>query len=120
MPHGLTLSCNRYTRQFSVCYRCQNDVVIAASSGVTHLYTLRFKEKDKKSSGGGKGKQGSVQRFTFAGRLEFSVGQWVTLCMNFTTISPSEFQCLINLIGGKSQKRTQRSGKPFLFKRGWL
>ena len=32
---------------------------------------------------------------------------------------PSEFEFLINLIGEKSRKRTQRSGKPFLFKKGW-
>jgi hypothetical protein len=32
-------------------------------------------------------------------------------------MSPSEFEFLIHLIGAESRKRTQRSGKPFLFKR---
>jgi len=34
-------------------------------------------------------------------------------------MSPSEFEFLINLIGENNlEKRTQRSGKPFLFKKG--
>jgi hypothetical protein len=41
------------------------------------------------------------------------------LYKNFTRISPSEFEYLVHLIGKKSQKRTQRSGKPLLFKKGW-
>jgi len=41
------------------------------------------------------------------------------LYKNFTRMSPGEFEFLINLIGEKSRKRTQRSGKPFLFKKGW-
>jgi len=45
-------------------------------------------------------KQGSVQPFEFAGRLEFSVDQW--LYKNFTRMSPSEFEFLINLIGEKN------------------
>jgi hypothetical protein len=49
-------------------------------SGFVHLYTLRFKEKMQRAPVVAKTtvhKQGSVERFTFAGRLEFSVGQWV-------------------------------------------
>jgi len=34
-------------------------------------------------------------------------------------MSPSKFEFLINLIGEKILKRTQHSGKPFLFKEGW-
>ena len=41
------------------------------------------------------------------------------LYKNFTRMSPSEFEFLINLIGEKIFKKTQRSGKPFLFKKGW-
>jgi hypothetical protein len=42
------------------------------------------------------------------------------LYKNFTTMSPSEFEFLINLIGEKHlEKRTQRSGMPFLFKKVW-
>jgi len=54
--------------------------VFATSSGFVHLYSLRFKEKEKRAAVVAKAavhKQGSVQRFKFAGRLEFSVGQWV-------------------------------------------
>jgi hypothetical protein len=64
---------------FSVCYGSLSDV-FAASSGFVHLYTLSFKEKEKRAAVVTKAtvhKQGSVQRFKFAGRLEFSVGQWV-------------------------------------------
>jgi hypothetical protein len=41
------------------------------------------------------------------------------LYKNFTRKSPSEFEFLINLIGEKISKKTQRSGKPFLFMKGW-
>jgi len=34
-------------------------------------------------------------------------------------MSPSELEFLIKLIGGNFRKRTQHSGKPFLFKKGW-
>jgi hypothetical protein len=50
------------------------------AAGFVHLYTLRFKEKEKGAAVVAKAtvhKQGSVQRFRFAGRLEFSFGQWV-------------------------------------------
>jgi hypothetical protein len=80
VPHGVTVSCERYTLGFSVCYGSPSDV-FATSSGFVHLYTLRFKEKEKRAAVVAKAtvlKQGSVQRFTFAGRLEFSIGQWVT------------------------------------------
>ena len=53
-PHGVTISCERYTLGFAVCYRSQSDV-FAASSGFVHLYTLSFKKKREKSGGGGKG-----------------------------------------------------------------
>jgi hypothetical protein len=78
VPHGVTASCERYIRRFPVCYGSLSDV-FAASSGFVDLYTLRFKEKEKRAAMVAKTtvhKQGSVQRFTFAGRLEFSVGQW--------------------------------------------
>jgi hypothetical protein len=46
----------------------------AASSGFVHLYTLRFKEKEKRAAVVANGtvhKQGRAQRFKCAGRLEF-------------------------------------------------
>jgi len=45
-----------------------------------HLYILRFKEKERRAAVMAKAtahKQGSVQRFKFAGRLQFSVGLWI-------------------------------------------
>jgi len=66
---------------FPVCYRSPSDV-FATSSRFVHLYILRFKEKEKRvvvvAAKATIQKQGSVQQFKFAGRLEFSVGQWVT------------------------------------------
>ena len=37
------------------------------------------------------------------------------LCKNFTRMSTSVLKFLINLIGEKISKRTERSGKPCLF-----
>ena len=79
MPHGGTVSCERYTLGFPVCHGSPSDV-FAAVRGFVHLYTLRFKGKEKIAAVVAKAtvhKQGSVQRFKFAGRLEFSAGQWV-------------------------------------------
>jgi hypothetical protein len=78
VPHGVTVSCESYTLGFPVCYGGPSDV-FAVSSDFVHLYTLRFKEKEKRLTVVANAtvhKQGSVQRFKFAGRLEFSVGQW--------------------------------------------
>jgi len=64
---------------FPVCYGSPSDV-FAASSDFVLLYTIRFKEKEKRVAVVAKAtvhKQGSVERFKFAGRLEFSVSQWV-------------------------------------------
>jgi hypothetical protein len=64
---------------FPVCYGSPSDV-FAASSGFVHSYILRFKGKEKSTAVVAEAnarKQGSVQRFKFAGRLEFSVGQKV-------------------------------------------
>ena len=50
-------------------------------AGASHIYIhYTLKKKRKKQTVVAKAtvhKQGSVQRFRFAGRLEFSVGQWV-------------------------------------------
>jgi hypothetical protein len=37
LPHGVTVSCERYTVGFPVCYGSPSDV-FAASSGFVHLY----------------------------------------------------------------------------------
>jgi len=78
VPHGVTVSFERYTTGFPVCYGRPRDV-FAASSRLVHLYTLRFKENEKRAgvvvAKATAHKQGSVQRFKFGGRLEFLVGQ---------------------------------------------
>jgi hypothetical protein len=85
LPYGVTVSYERYTVGFPVCYRSPSDV-FAASSGFEHLHTLGFKEKKKRAAVVAKAnvhKQESVQSFKFTGRLEFSMG--------YTRISP---ECL--------------------------
>ena len=79
MPHDVTESCECYTSGFPVCHGSPSDV-FAASSGFVLLYTLCFKEKEKRVAVVAKAtvhKQGTEQRFRFAGRLEFSVCQCV-------------------------------------------
>ena len=71
---------------FPVCFRSPSDV-LAAGSGFVCLHTLHSKEKEKRSAMVAKAtvhKQKSVQRFKFAGRLEFSADQWVI----YVRISP--------------------------------
>jgi hypothetical protein len=75
VSHGVTVSCERYTRRFPVCHGSLSDIFIACS-GFVHLYkyTLDIKVKEKSVAVVAKAtvhKQGSVQRFKFAGRLEF-------------------------------------------------
>ena len=56
-----------------VCYGSPSDV-FAGSSGFVHLHTSRSKDKEKTATLVTKvtvHKKGSVQRFKFAGRLEF-------------------------------------------------
>ena len=47
VPHGVTVSCKRYTMEFPLCYGSPSDI-FAASSMFQHLYTLRLKEYKKK------------------------------------------------------------------------
>jgi hypothetical protein len=47
--HGVTVPSQHYTLGFPVCYGSPSDV-FAASSGLVHLYTLRFKEKEKRAA----------------------------------------------------------------------
>jgi len=83
VPHGVTVSGECYTTGFPVCYGSRSNV-FAVSSSLEHLYALCFKEKEKRVvvvvvavAKATVHKQGSVQQFKFAGRLEFPVGQWV-------------------------------------------
>jgi hypothetical protein len=50
---------------------------LAAASYLYMYYALKKKRKERRWWQRQLHKQGSVQRFKFAGRLEFSVGQWV-------------------------------------------
>jgi hypothetical protein len=77
---------------------------LAAASYTYIHYALKIKEK--RAAMVAKAtvhKQGSVQRFKFAGRLDI---QSVSgLYKNFTRRSPSEFEFLINLTGEKISKK---------------
>jgi len=53
VPHGVTVYCERYTLGFPDCYGSPSDV-FAGSSGFIHLYTLCFKEKEKRAAVVGK------------------------------------------------------------------
>jgi hypothetical protein len=102
---GVTVSCERYTVGFSVCYGSPNDV-FAASSGFVHLYTLGSEEKEKRAS--------VVANTTIHSREVYSgsslLADWnfqsvSGLYENFTGMSPSEFEFLIHWIGEKISKK---------------
>jgi hypothetical protein len=88
-----------------VSYGSPSDV-FAVSSGCVHLYTLRFEEKEKRAAV--VAKELHTSREVYSGSslladLNFqSVG---VLYKNFTRMSPSEFEFLINLIGEKISKK---------------
>jgi len=103
VPHGVTESCKRYTTRFPVCYRSPSDI-FAASNGFVHLYTLRFKEKDKRAA-----LVASREVYNGSSLLTDLSFQSVSgLYKNFITMSTSEFEFVINLIGEKCRKRRQR------------
>jgi hypothetical protein len=94
VPHGVTISFERYTLGFPVCYGSPSNV-FAASSGFVHLHTLHLKEKEKRAVVVAKAtlhKHRSVQWFKLAGRLDFQSVNG--LYKNFTTMSPSEFELM--------------------------
>jgi hypothetical protein len=68
---------NSILQVFPVRYGSPKDV-FAASSSFVHLRTLRIKEEKKKVAVVANAivhKQGSLQRFKFVKRLDFSAGQ---------------------------------------------
>ena len=86
---------------FPVCYGTPSDV-FAASSGFVHLYTLRFKSKEKRAAVVAKAsvhKQGS----SLLAELNFQPVSG--LYKNFTRMSPSEFGFLINFIGERNLEK---------------
>jgi len=91
---------------------------LAAASYIYIQYALKKKKKERR--------WWQTQLYTrkevYSGSsllADLNVQSVSGLYKNFTRMSPSESEFLINLIGEKSRKRTQRSGKPFLFKKGW-
>jgi len=85
---------------FPVCCGSPNDV-FAASSGFVHLYILRFKEKEKRAVVVAKAtvhKRGSLL-------ADLNFQSVSGLYKNFTRMSPSEFEFLINLTGEKISKK---------------
>jgi hypothetical protein len=106
VPQGVTVSSKRYTRRFPVCYGCPSDVVFAASSGFVHLYTLHFKEREKKRRWWKRQLYTSREVYSGSSLLAHLNFQSVSgLYKNFTRMSPSEFEFLINLIGEKISKK---------------
>ena len=91
---------------------------LAAASCIYIYYALKKKRKERR--------WWQRQLFT-AGKCTAVRVCWQTgifqsvsgLYKNFTRMFPSEFEFLINLIGEKVSKKTQRSGKLFLFKKVW-
>jgi hypothetical protein len=105
VPHGITVSCERYTLGFPVCYGSPSDV-FAASSGFAHLYILHFKEKEKRVA--------VVARQLYTNRKVYSGSSSLVdlnfqsvsgLYKNFTRMSPSESEFLTNLIGEQMSKK---------------
>jgi hypothetical protein len=102
VPHGVTVSCERYTMGFPVCYGSPSDV-FAASSGFVHLYTLRFTNKTEARWWWQQ--QLHTSREVYSGLFEGLNFQSVSgLYNNFTRMSQCESEFLINLIAEKISK----------------
>jgi len=98
VPHGVTVACERYTMGFPVCYGSRSDV-FAASSGFVHLCIYIFALKKKRKEGRFWQRQLYTSGSSLLADLNF---QYVGgLYKNFTIMSPSEYEFLFNLIGGK-------------------
>jgi hypothetical protein len=101
VPHGV-VTCERYTTGFPVCYGSQNDV-FAASSGFVHLYTFYALKKKRKERWWWQ-TQLYTSREVYSGSSVLADLNFQSVCglyINFPRTSPSEFEFLINLIGGK-------------------
>jgi hypothetical protein len=90
---------------------------LATASYIYIHYALNKKRKERRW----------WQRQLYTSREVYSGSRFLTdlnfksvsgLYKNFNRMSPSEFEFLINLMG-KNLEKGQRSGKPFLFKKGW-
>jgi hypothetical protein len=106
VPRGVTVSCEHDTLGFPVCYRSPSDV-FAASSGFVHLYTLRFKGKRNEWRRWWR-KQLYTSGEVYSGSsllTDLNLQPVSGLYKNFTRMSPSEFEILINLFGEKFSKK---------------
>jgi hypothetical protein len=102
VPHGVTVSCERYTLGFPVCYGSPSDV-FAASSGLVH-YALKKKRKERRWWL----TQLYTSREVYSGsRLLAGLNcqSVIGLYKDFTRMSPNEFEFSINLIGEKISKK---------------
>jgi hypothetical protein len=109
VPHGVSVTCELYTLGFPVCYGSPRNV-FTVSSGFVHIYiyiyiyiyyTLKKKRKE----------QWWWQRQLYTSREVYNGSSLLVdlnfqlvsgLYKNFTRMSPSEFEFLINVIGGKN------------------
>jgi len=92
VPHGVTVSCERYTLGIPVWYESPSDV-FAVSSGFVHLYILHFKEKEERVAVVAKAtvhKQGSVQSSSLL--ADWNLQSVSGLYKNFTRMSSSDFE----------------------------
>jgi hypothetical protein len=105
VSHGVTVSCERYTMGFPVCCGIPSDV-FASSSGFVHLYTLRFKEKEKSSAVVAKATVHKKRVYSGSSLLaELNFHAVSGLYKNFIGVSLSEFEFLIHLTGEEIAKK---------------
>ena len=120
MPHGVTVSASvtHWGSQFVTGARALSLQLAAAS----YIY-IHYAWKKKRKERWWWQRQLYTSRELYRGSsllADLNFQSVSGLYKNFTRMSPSDFELLINLIGKKkSRKRTQRSGKPFLFKKVW-
>jgi len=105
LPHGVTVSCKRYTVGFPVCSGTPSNVS-TARRGFVHLHILCSKKKRKE--------QRWWQRQLYTSKEVYSGSCLLAdlnfqpasgLYKNFTRISPSEFEFVINLIAEKNLEK---------------
>jgi hypothetical protein len=104
VPHGMTVSCRRSTMGFLVCHGSPSDV-LAVSSCFVYIY-IYLKKKRK----GWRWRQMQVYRGSkvCSGSCilaDLSFRSVSGLYKNFTRMSPSAFEFLINFIRGKISKK---------------
>jgi len=91
VPHGVTVTCERYTHRGPSLLRESSDV-FAASTGFVHLYTLHFKQKRKSAAVLAKAtvhQQGMYSRSSWLADFSFQLVSG--LYKNFIRMSPSDF-----------------------------